>query len=120
MPTTFIQSFGSYICAPTFVMGLVYFGISYVGSELSDPFGHDTNDIHLEAFHRQIEEDLGYYIMQWSLLPALAEPRRSPPPGAEASRASSPPSSLSPPSSPWGPLGGRAGAGFLGPATRHP
>ena len=68
MPTTFIQSFGSYICAPTFVMGLVYFGISYVGSELSDPFGHDTNDIHLEAFHRQIEEDLGYYIMQWSLL----------------------------------------------------
>ena len=24
------------------------------------------------------------------------------------------------PSSPWGPLGGRAGAGSLGPATRHP
>ena len=76
MPTTFIQSFGSYICAPTFVMGLVYFGISYVGSELSDPFGHDTNDIHLEAFHRQIEEDLGYYIMQWSLLPALPGTKR--------------------------------------------
>ena len=76
MPTTFIQSFGSYICAPTFVMGLVYFGISYVGSELSDPFGHDTNDIHLEAFHRQIEEDLGYYIMQWSLLPALTGTKR--------------------------------------------
>ena len=42
-------------------MALVYSGISHVGSELSDPFGHDTNDIHLEAFQKQIEEDTDGY-----------------------------------------------------------
>jgi putative membrane protein len=65
VPITFITSFSYAICVPTFVMALVYFGINHVGTELSDPFGQDTNDIALEAFQRQLDEDLGTYIMQW-------------------------------------------------------
>jgi len=78
VPITFITSFSYGICVPTFVMALVYFGINHVGTELSDPFGHDTNDIHLEAFMRQIDEDLGTYIMHWTLQPPL--PKTEPPP----------------------------------------
>ena len=65
VPITFITSFSYAICVPTFVMALVYFGINHVGTELSDPFGQDTNDIALEAFQRQLDEDLGTYMMQW-------------------------------------------------------
>lgn len=77
MPITFITSFSYGICVPTFVMALVYFGINHVGTELSDPFGHDTNDIHLEAFLRQIDEDLGCYIIHWTVQPPV--PKYEPP-----------------------------------------
>lgn len=77
VPITFITSFSYGICVPTFVMALVYFGINHVGTELSDPFGHDTNDIHLEAFLRQIDEDLGCYIIHWTVQPPV--PKYEPP-----------------------------------------
>ena len=75
VPITFITSFSYAICVPTFVMALVYFGINHVGTELSDPFGQDTNDIALEAFQRQLDEDLGTYMMQWMVQPPLPPPK---------------------------------------------
>ena len=69
-------------------MALVCFGISHVGSELSDPFGHDTNDIHLEAF-KQTEEDTDGYIQQWRQL------KRAELPTSDVDDAGSPPSRAS-------------------------
>ena len=75
VPCTFITSFSYAICVPTFMMALVYFGINHVGTELCDPFGSDTNDIALEAFQRQLDEDLGTYMMQWMVQPPLPPPK---------------------------------------------
>ena len=68
VPACFINSFGQFIFLPTFVMALVYFGISHVGSELSDPFGSDHTDLKLDVFLAQVEENLGDYIHRWTRL----------------------------------------------------
>jgi len=74
VPVTFISSFGWFLAAPSFVMGLVYFGISTVANGLADPFGTDSADINLDGFGTQIQEDLDSYVISdqrhWSSIGA--------------------------------------------------
>lgn len=71
VPITFISAFSYGITIPTFVMGVVYFGMNDVSDHLANPFGIDSNDIHLEVFLRQIDEDFANYYTEWTMLPRL-------------------------------------------------
>lgn len=71
VPITFISAFSYGITVPTFIMGVVYFGMNDVSDHLADPFGIDSNDIHLEVFLRQIDEDFFNYYTEWTMLPRL-------------------------------------------------
>ena len=71
VPITFISAFSYGITVPTFIMGVVYFGMNDVSDHLADPFGIDSNDIHLEVFLRQIDEDFVNYYTEWTMLPRL-------------------------------------------------
>ena len=66
VPVTFMGSFGWFLVAPTFVMGMVYFGINTVANQLADPFGTESDDINLDGFATQIQEDLDAYVRNWS------------------------------------------------------
>ena len=66
VPVAFMSSFGWFLVAPTFVMSLVYFGINTVAHRLADPFGTDSDDISLDSFATQIQEDLDGYVRNWS------------------------------------------------------
>ena len=66
VPVTFMGSFGWFLVAPTFVMGMVYFGINTVANQLADPFGTESDDINLDGFATQIQEDLDGYVRNWS------------------------------------------------------
>ena len=86
VPITFISAFSYGITVPTFIMGLIYFGMNDVSDHLADPFGIDSNDIHLEVFLRQIDEDFVNYYTEWIML------RRLPGQGPAASPAEGRPS----------------------------
>ena len=58
--------FGWFLVAATFIMSLVYFGINTVAHRLADPFGTDSDDISLDSFATQIQEDLDGYVRNWS------------------------------------------------------
>ena len=66
VPVTFMGSFGWFLVVPTFVMGMVYFGINTVANQLADPFGTEASDIDLDGFATQIQEDLDGYVRNWS------------------------------------------------------
>ena len=68
VPVAFLQDFSWFIWGPSFVMGLLLFGIIQVELELSDPFGSDHTDLKLDVFLAQVEENLGDYIHRWTRL----------------------------------------------------
>ena len=74
VPVAFMSTFGWFLVAPTFIMSLVYFGINTVAHRLADPFGTDSDDISLDSFATQIQQDLDDYVRNWSSSGASTSP----------------------------------------------
>jgi putative membrane protein len=58
LPFALVREFGWWTVFDTLVIAYVFFGIEEIGVEIENPFGHDDNDLPLEAICATIERNV--------------------------------------------------------------
>lgn len=58
LPFQCFNSLGWITIPACIVAAYIILGIAFIGREIEDPFGHDVNDLPLDAFCQQIREDI--------------------------------------------------------------
>jgi putative membrane protein len=75
LPLALVGEFGWAAIVDTLLVAYVFFGIEEIGVEIEDPFGHDANDLPLEAICAKIESNLVALLPEHTATPEGADGR---------------------------------------------
>jgi hypothetical protein len=71
LPFALAGTLGWWAVLPSALVAYTFFGLDALGDQLEDPFGHDVNDLPLDAMVRVIERDMLSALGQADLPPVL-------------------------------------------------
>ena len=58
LPFALVEEFGWSTILETLAIAYIFFGIEEIGVEIADPFGHDDNDLPLDALYATVDRNL--------------------------------------------------------------
>ncbi|KAF9945208.1 hypothetical protein BGZ72_001554, partial [Mortierella alpina] len=62
LPFTFIEALGWLLVPLMLLVSFTLFGMEAIGREIENPFGKDENDLHMDAFCRDLKRELEYIV----------------------------------------------------------